>query len=425
MTNHAFINGKLFDPITKSGTATNLLLSHGKLMGLGYLPDEEEENLTIIDLAGKWIIPNITDAYCNVREPGDDSRETLFTAAKAAKQGGITRLLTCPATAQTVDTPEAMRYVNEEIHDISKVLVSPIGAITKKTKGEELAEMGLMRGEGAVAFADDKLVENPRLMINALRYSSMFKTPLIVRPYDSRVSDGQMNEGHLSSILGLRGIPVSAETTVISRDIDLVRDYGGSVVFFPVTTARSLTLIREARKEGLSIYAGTAPQYLMLDETVMEQYDPNTKVMPPLRSKADQAALIAGITDGTISFIASDHQPLSVEEKQADFVTSIPGISGLDTFLGLVIDTLHHHHKLPIEQIAPLISSNLADIFPIGFAKMGLNSPVSFTVVDPDQEWTVQVSDIKSAGKNTPFVGRTLKGRAMYTVVEGKLVFKR
>ncbi|NBV84309.1 dihydroorotase, partial [bacterium] len=386
----AIINGRLVDPTRGTEDVTNLVLnSDGVITGMGYIPDDDQETTTVIDLKGQYIIPNITDSYCSLREPGHEDKETFLSASAAAVAGGVSVLVATPDTHPTVDTPEMVSFIHARRRAAGVVPIYPLGAVSKGIQGTELAELRLMHDAGAVGFTDGNSLEHTGLMRHALQYSSDLDRPIIVTPDDPLLSqNGVMNEGYYSTILGLRGIPAESEELRIARDIELVERFGGVIHFFPISTAQSVELVRRAKARGLAITCGTAPHYLYFDESNIDGYPTNFKVTPPLRSAADRAALIDGIKDGTIDTIASHHQPHTVDGKRTDFVSADPGISGIDTLVCTTLTRLVKQEGLPMATAVKLLSTNPLSIYRIKRAGTALLKRPSFTVVDMKTEFT-------------------------------------
>ncbi len=419
----AFVNGKVLNPEQGTIEQLNILLINNKVAGLGYLPDDDDE-CRVIDVSGCIIVPSIIDSFANLNEPGQEIRETFESASTAALRSGITAIACTPDTNPVLDKPELISSVKSNIALNSLIPVFPLGAVTKKTEGKELAELALMKAEGVPAYTDCRRVDNPVVMRNALLYSEMINAPLFITPYSTSLPyNGVMNEGYYSTILGLNGIPNTAEETIITRDIKLVEQYGGNIHFFPVTTRGSVNAIKQAREKGLNITCGTAPHYLWLTEKDVDGYDTNTKVYPPLRSDHDQEALISGIKNGLIDVLATDHTPLSVEEKRNDYNSASAGVSGLDLFLPLIISRLYHTKKIDLITIFKTVSTNPYKILNIKSKGISPGSRPSFSIIDLKEEKTVQESDILSKGKNTPFTGIKLKGFCKATVINGQVVF--
>jgi dihydroorotase len=414
----AFVNGRLVNSRSKDNEILNVLLINGNVAGLGYLPDDDGGD--VFDANNCIIIPGIVDSYVDLREPGDNSSETIETGAAAAANAGITSLICSANTDPVIDSAELATYINIIIKEKSKLPIYPLGSITKQAKGEELSEMGLMLQNNVVGFSDNKPLKAKALMVNALKYSQMFSTVLIINP----ASDfGIMNEGYYSTILGLPASSAADEEIALERDIKLLEHYGGRIHFSPISTAGSVEIIKRAKQKGLKVTCGTAPHYLCFSEKDIDGYDANYKVNPPLRTESDINALIAGIKDGTIDVLASHHKPCKLDEKRHDFNTAKFGISGLDFFLPAIINKLHHEEGLELQAIARLISENPRIIFGLPKPTISLKAKPSFTIIDIKQEQTITKEDIKSKGKNSPFIGKKLKAKVKATIVNGEILY--
>jgi dihydroorotase len=413
-----FINGKLLSCIRKTLDSTNLLIANGRIAGLGYLPDEDSD-AELYDASNCIIVPGIIDCFANLRYPGNDLNETIKSASLAAGKAGITGIIASPKTSPYIDNPEMLSYLFGKCQADSEIPIYPLGTITKEAGGKELAEIGLMLQNGALGFTDAQPIENISLMENALKYSKMFDCPLIISPISHQ---GLVNEGYYSTILGLPGNLALLEEIKIARDIRLLEEFGGHIHFSPVSTAGAIECIRAAKKKGLKVTCGTAPHYFYLTDQATENYNTNVKVNPPFRSKKDIKALIEAVKDGTLDIISSHHMPCSVDEKRTDFHSAKFGISGLDLFLPLIINKLYHEEKIALFDIFKLITVNPRNVFNLPPAKLSLNNPATFTIIDLNKEMKIKAENILSAGKNTPFIGTTLKGFSTATVANGKLI---
>jgi len=414
-----YLNGRVWNPFSGQFEVQNILVANQKIAGLGYLPDEDEDQLEQIDLKNKWLIPFVIDSYVTLTEPGFEDRDTLDTLAKAANNGGIYGVLTTPSSEPCVDTPEMVDFLRLKASKAG-LNAFPMGAITKQRQGKELAEMGLMSKAGAIAFTDDGPIEDPFVMTLALQYSKSLAKPLVIFPLDTRLhNNGVMNESYLSSLLGLKGSPVVAETVCISRDLQLLKHTGGHIHFFPVTCAESVSLIRDAKAQGLSVTCGTAPQYFCSDESAVQHYDSMSKCLPPLRSTADVTAIIDGIKDGTIDCIASHHEPTTVDDKRTDFSSAGFGISGLDVLVPLTITALYQKHNVPMTTILKCLTTNPIKIFKIPVSEIKLGHAAQFYVFDSKQEQRLTRDKLYSKSKNTPFLDQPLVGWCTDSIKNG------
>ncbi|MGE4170046.1 MAG: dihydroorotase family protein [Candidatus Margulisiibacteriota bacterium] len=428
MSKTVFINGKVYDPYKKSLDSQNILISEGKIIGLGYLPDDDPEqgnDVVIQDIGQCWVVPYTLDLHTRVGQQGNlkDGVESVKTLTQAAAMGGLTAVGIQDAPKGLNTAADITALINRS-EDVGPVNVFPIGTLSKGRQGQELSELGLMKQAGAVAFSDFTSVQRPELFVQALRYSRMMDLPLFVRPNDAGLAGrGVMNEGAMATRLGLPSLPSSAEEVALARDITLLSHYGGNLHVFPITTKWSLELVRQAKSIGLSITCGTALQYLTFTEDNIEHYDTTFKVHPPLRTKEDTLALIEGVQDGTIDVLSCDHEPSSLDEKRQDFISASFGMSGLDTFLPALVSILHHEHKLAPATILDKITLNPHAIIRQKPKGIGLGSLANFVVIDPQKTITADPEMLASAGKHNPFVGRPLKGYCRHLVIGGHLLY--
>lgn len=427
MTNTlAFINAQYLDFRQNTQDVTTLLLQNGQVTGLGYLPDDGMDKHTLVyDLKGCVMVPGIVDTWVNVREPGEEGKETLVSAATAATSGGITSILTSPSTTPCADNPEIIASLLKKSAQVSTIPFYPIGTLSKNRAGQTLSEMGLMRDAGALAFSDTNSLQDIGLMQQALIYAKALNCPVIVSPDEPGLHrGGSMHEGVTSVQKGLKGIPALAEEIRLARDIQLATATGAHIHVFPVSTAGAVSMIREAKAKGIAITAGTAPHYLFFCDTDIATYDTNKKVMPPLRTEKDRATLIEGLRDGTLDCIASHHHPMTIDEKRTDFVQAECGISGLDTFVLSVFDKLVREHQFSLCDAFRLISHNPRKIFHLPSTGAGLLKRPSFTVINPKGRTTFTQNSYHSRGKNSPFIGTSLQGQIVLTVIDGHIVYQ-
>lgn len=422
----AFINGRYYDTRQNTLDSLNILLQNGQVSGLGYMPDDGQDAETLVyDLKGYLVIPGIIDTWAHVREPGEEGKETLATATTAAVRNGITAILTTPHGSPCVDQPEMVGALLRKASQVSGIPVYPIGALSKGLAGTTLAELGLMRDAGTVAFCDGNSISDAGMMQQAMHYAAALGCPIVVSPDEASVHrGGSMHDGPTAIRLGLKGIPAHAETVRLGRDLELAAHTGAHLHVFPVSAKHTVDMIRDAKKRGIAVTCGTAPHYLYFCDTDLMGYDTHKKVFPPFRTPADQEALLMGLQDGTIDCIASHHHPMTVDEKRTDFVSAAPGISGLDTFVVSVFHRLAYEEKWPATSVLPLITRNPRQIFKLPHVGTGLLKRPSFTVLDPNGETHVSQSAMISKGKNTPFLGKTFRSRILMTVIDGHVVYQ-
>lgn len=416
--------GRIVDPAQNIDIIADLLVEDGKIAAVAeaITADDAVEK----DVSGLIVAPGLVDIHCHLREPGQERKETIATGTRAAAAGGFTTVMPMPNTSPVADNPAAIMYVKDRAKDTGVVHVYPIGAITKGSNGKELAEMSAMAEVGARAFSDDgRPVASSRMMRLAMEYSLITKLPLIAHEEDLLlVDDGDMNEGYMSTVLGLKGNPKAAEETMIARDIILARLTGARLHVAHVSTKHGAAMIREAKEEGLKITAEVTPHHLTLTEEAVKNYDTNTKVNPPLRTPEDVEALLQALKDGTIDCVATDHAPHTIEDKVIEYHFAANGISGFETALPLLYTRLVKTGKLTLNQLIDSMSTAPARIMnlPAGSLAVGCNADI--VVIDPAGEKAVDCEAFYSKGKNTPFDGEVLTGWSVLTVVDGVIVME-
>ncbi|MBI4436713.1 MAG: dihydroorotase [Candidatus Omnitrophica bacterium] len=418
-----FKGGRVIDPKNKRDERCDLLVERGKIVQVGkHLSPNGSQ---VIDADGLWVVPGLMDMHVHLRQPGREDKETILTGSRAAAKGGFTSVLPMANTDPVVDNRGAVEFLLSEAKRVGLVNVFPVAAVTKGLKGEELSEIGELASVGCVALSDDgKPIHNAKLMRHALEYAAMFGLPIIAHEQDpSLFEGGVMHEGYTSTVLGLRGIPSVCESIMVARDIELVKFVGGKVHFAHVSSERSIELIREAKRQGLAVTCETAPHYFSLTDKDISCFDANFKMNPPLRSEEDVEAVKKALKDGTIDCIATDHAPHTEQEKDTEFDAAPFGIIGLESSLGLCLSLVHTGVLTPSELVSRM---SLAPATLLGLPKgtLSIGMDADITVIDPDETWTLRSEDFESKSKNSPFVGRTLKGRAKITMVSGRIVMK-
>jgi dihydroorotase len=419
--------GQIIDPSQGIDISGNLLITDGKISWLGEgIPPQADYD--VLNAKGLVVCPGFIDLHCHLRQPGDEEKETIATGTRAAARGGFTTVCCMPNTTPPLDNQTAVEFIKSRSALEGVVRVLPIGCISKGRKGEELAEMGELASAGVIAFSDDgEPARNSYLMRQALDYSRAFELPIIDHCEDKALTEGgQMNEGVISTKLGLRGIPAAAEEITIARDLALAELTGGRLHIAHVSTAGSVDLIRRAKEKGIKVTAEVTPHHLTLTEERILRYDTNVKVNPPLRTKEDIKALIQGLKDNTIDIIATDHAPHTEADKLCEFDLAPFGISGLETALGSLM-SLVHNGELSLVTLIAKLTYEPARIIGNKYGKLGtlvIGAPADVTIFDPNLEWVVDTKDFASKGKNTPLTGETLKGKIMATIYGGKLVYK-
>jgi dihydroorotase len=415
---------RLVDPSQGIDDYKDLLIEKGRVVEV-LRPGEKVADAKLIELDGLVICPGLVDIHTHLREPGFEWKETVATGSAAAVNGGFTSIACMANTDPVNDNPAVSEYIMERARAADMALVYPIGAISKNLKGEELAEIASLAEHGCVGFSDDgKPVMDSNLMRRAIEYASAFDRVVIDHPEDLNLSaEGVMNESPVSTELGLAGATAAAEEAMVSRDIILAGLTRGRVHLAHLSTKGSIDLVRRAKEEGIKITCETCPHYFSLTELIVKEsgYNANTRVNPPLRGEEDKEAIIEALADGTIDAIASDHAPHNLAAKEVEFVVAASGISGIETSLGLGLK-LVREKKLKLGKLIELMSANPAQIIGIEAGTLRPGAPADITVIDLDYKWTVSSKEFKSLGKNTPFEGLELTGKAVRVFVRGKQI---
>lgn len=417
--------GEIIDPAGGFVGVGDLLIEDGKIVGVS--GELSVENCQIYDASGKMVFPGLIDLHTHLREPGREDEETIVSGAKAAVKGGFTGIACMANTDPVIDNAPLVEFVKKQAQAGGFAKVYPVGAITKGLKGEELAEMGAMAQAGAVAFSDDgKSVTNAAVFREALEYSTQFGLPLLLHEEDPNLAgNGVMHEGYWSTVLGLPGIPSVAEETMIARDILLAEYTGARVHFCHLSTAGGVRLLREAKQRGLKVSAEVTPHHFSLSEELLQSYNPNFRVSPPLRSASDLIALRDGLKDDTIDAIATDHAPHSLEEKHREFSLAPTGMIGLETALAVAWSELVLKGVLTKEKLILKMSAKPAEILGISGGSLKTGVPADVIIFDPNHEWTVTEADFVSKSKNSPFLGMKLTGKVETVWVNGILKFDK
>ncbi len=387
----------------------------------------ECEGAQVVDAEGLYVMPGMVDLHCHLRDPGQEYKEDIVSGTRAAAAGGFTSVCCMANTTPVNDNAVVTSFIiNKAKAEGSGVHVYPVGAVSKGLKGENMAEIGDMAKAGAVAISDDgKPVMNALLMRLAMEYGSAFGMTVFDHCEDSNlVNKGVMNEGYNSTLLGLRGTTRAAEEVQIARDIVLSETLNLPIHICHVSTKGGVELIRQAKKRGVKITAETAPHYLVGTDDLCASYDANTKVNPPMRLASDQEALIAGLCDGTIDAIATDHAPHHRDEKEVEYNMALSGISGFETAFALCVETLVHGHHMTMEDFVKVACTNPARIIKKNCGQLKPGMDADFILADPNEEWCIDARKFLSKGKNTPFHGRLVHGRVKETYVGGARIYK-
>lgn len=413
----------IINPVQKiDERGTDVLLEDGVISKIGKLPDSELKNVKVFELKGKYIVPGFCDMHVHLREPGREDEETILTGCSSAANGGFTAIACMPNTEPAIDSAEVVNLILEQAND-NIVDVYPIGAATLGRKGEILSPMAELKDSGVVGFSDDGVaIKTASILKRALEYSRMYKLPIIEHCEDETLAGGAMNEGINSTMLGLSPIPSTAEEIIVSRDILMSEYVNGKLHIAHISTKKSVELVREAKKKGISVSAEVTPHHFTLTDDAVKTYNTNTKMNPPLRAQNDLNEILAGLKDGTIDAIASDHAPHSIEEKEKEFEFAPNGIIGLETEVGLTLTELYHKKVLTLEQVIEKLSVNPRKILNITVPKFEVGEMANFTILDLDDVWTVDISKFKSKSKNSPFNKRLLTGKSIGIINKRKML---
>jgi len=421
--------GHIIDPSQGIDEIGSLLIIEGKISRLEMgeiIPPQP--GYDVLSAQGLIVCPGFVDLHCHLRQPGFEEKETIATGTRAAARGGFTTVCCMPNTNPPLDNQATVEYVKSISAAEGVVRVLPVGCISKGRKGEELAELAELASAGAIAFSDDgEPVGDSSLMRRAMEYSRAFDLPVIDHCEDTALTEGgQMNEGIVSTRLGLRGIPAAAEEIIVARDLELAQLTGARLHIAHITTEGSVDLVRRAKENGIKVTAEVTPHHLTLTEERVIGYDTNAKVNPPLRTEKDIQALIQGLKDNVIDAIATDHAPHTEADKLGEFSMAAFGISGFETALGSLMSLVRGGH-LTLATLISKLTYEPAGIIGDKYGKLGtlsIGALSDVTVFDPDKSWVVDTGAFVSKGKNTPLSGEMLKGRVMATISQGKLVYR-
>lgn len=422
-------NGHLIDPAAGIDGPRDLLLADGKVAAVearGKIKSAEAETL---DAKGLVVAPGLVDIHVHLREPGQGYKETIASGTAAAAAGGFTSVCAMPNTVPVNDSPETTRWMLAPERNAS-IRVFPIGAATRGSMGEALTEYGSLRAAGAVAVSDDgKPILGERIMREALLAAARSNMAVIQHAEDTRLTEGcSMNAGPVAFRLGLRGMPVEAESGLVERDIRLLAEINDARAHLHVahlSTKAALDAVRKARRNGLRVTCEVAPHHFVLNEDAVGDYDTNAKMNPPLRAEADREAMIQGIIEGSVDAIATDHAPHAAHEKEQEFDRAPNGITGLESALGLSIAVLHVKHKMPLMRIVALLSTQPAAVLNLkGRGTLAIGSAADVVLFDPNKKWMFQAAASLSKSRNTPFSGWTLQGKVRMTISEGRVAFR-
>ena len=415
-------NGRVIDPGRINGQA-DVLIQNGKITqvakGLAVPP-----GATVMDAAGKWVLPGFVDLHVHLREPGFEYKETIQTGTAAAVAGGFTSVCCMPNTSPVNDNQSVTEFILDKARAAGLAHVFPIGAITKGSEGKELAEFGELKDAGCVAVSDDgKPVMNGMVMRRALEYARAFALTVVDHCECLHLSEGGcMHEGLVATEMGLHGVPAAAEDVMVARNLALAELTGGRLHLAHLSTAGSVRMVREAKARGIKVTAEACPHHFLLTDEAVREFNTNAKMNPPLRNRKDVDTIKAGLKDGTIDAIATDHAPHADFEKQREFDYAPFGIVGLETAWGLAL-TLVDEGLLSVEQVVALLTVQPARAFGLSKGTLAVGADADVTLIDPDAQWVVEPEQFRSKGRNTPFAGWKLKGRVTTTIVGGRVVY--
>jgi dihydroorotase len=421
-------NGYVVDPTQNVNGGRDILIEDGRVVSLLKSGEQTPEGAEVFDATGLVVAPGFIDLHTHLREPGQEYKETIASGAASAVAGGFTSVCAMPNTDPVNDNPAVTSFIVEQAAAAGLANVFPVGAITKGSKGEELAEMGEMKRAGIVAVTDDgHPVPSPGLMRRAMEYARGFDLTVMDHCDDKTLAaGGVMHEGEWSLRLGLRGRPALAEESDAMRDCALAELTGARVHLAHVSTRGAVEAVRRAKERGVEVSCEVTPHHFALTDAACEGFDTNTKMNPPLRSREHLDAILEAIADGTIDAVATDHAPHHLDEKELEFDRAAFGITGLETAVGLAFDRLVHGGLITIERLVELFSVNPARVFRLegrGTLRPGAHGDV--TILDPELRWTFDASRSKSRSRNTPFDGHNFHGAPVATVVAGRVVYVR
>ncbi len=425
--------GRLVDPASGIDSPRDLLLRDGRVAAVeapGKLNSAiKSEGAEVVEAKGLAVSPGLVDIHVHLREPGQGYKETIASGTAAAAAGGFTAVCAMPNTIPVNDSVETTRWMQAAERGAA-IRVFPIAAATRGSMGEALTEYGALKAAGAVAVTDDgKPILGDSIMRQALSTSARAGLPVIQHAEDTRLTGGcSMNAGALAFRLGLRGMPIEAESGLVERDLRLLAELKDSRAHLHVahlSTAAALDAVKRARRNGLRATCEVAPHHFILTEEAVGNYDTHAKMNPPLRAERDRAAVLQGILDGTVDCIATDHAPHAAHEKEQEFERAPNGITGLETALGLTMAVLHGKHKLPVSRVIALLSTQPATVLGLkGRGSLAVGSFADVVIFDPAEQWIFRAADSKSKSKNTPFDGWTMEGRVKLTISEGRVAYR-
>ena len=419
-----FKNARLLDPATALDRKGDLLVVDGKIAAVAARAGAGPSGAAVIECHGHCLAPGLVDMRVELREPGREHEETLESGGAAAAAGGVTTMVALPNTEPVIDDVALVEFVARRSRELGGVHVRTYAAATRGLKGREITEIGLLGAAGAVAFTDaNTAIADAVVLRRAFSYARTFDALIVQHPEEpSLAAGGHMTEGEIATRLGLSGITPAAEVMMVERDLRLVEITGARYHVAHVSTGAAVEAIRAAKARGLPVTCDTAPPYFALNETAVGEYRTFAKLSPPLRSEADRRAVVAGLREGTIDAIASDHSPHPQDSKRLPFASAEAGIIGLETLLPLTLELVHNGH-LTLLQALRALSQRPAEILRLPAGRLAEGTPADLVLFDLDRPGRIEVDSFRSKSKNSPFDGRPVQGRVLKTMVEGRLVF--
>ena len=417
-------SGRVVNPATNFNDMADILIEDEKIVKIG--ADLQSDDAEIFDATGLIIAPGLIDMHVHLREPGQEAKEDIGSGTRAAAAGGITTVACMPNTSPVIDNSVLVQGIAQRAQQDGVVKVKVVGALSKGQEGKELAEIGDMLEAGAVAITDDgHYVDSAKLLMNGLDYIARYDLPIISHAEDNTLTeDGVMHEGAVSAMLGMKGRPAVAEDIAVSRDILLAEYTNARIHIAHISSKGAVELVRQAKKRGVKVTAEVTPHHLTLTDEEIKNFNVAAKVCPPLRSKDHVQAMIEGLKDGTIDAIVTDHSPHAFEEKDREFKFAPNGFTGMETSLGVILTNLYHTGIMTIDEIIEKMSVAPAKILKLDAGNIEIGKIADLTVIDTEKTWKVDSNKFYSRGKFTPYDGEELKGKAVATIVNGKIVME-
>lgn len=416
-------NGRVIDPVNGVDGVLDILISEGTIAQLGKGLDAGVDQ--VVNAAGLTVAPGLVDMHVHLREPGFEAKETVATGCAAAARGGVTTLVAMPNTRPATDCPEIVALVRKKAEPTG-VNVLPAGAVTVGQKGEQLTDFAALRRAGVSALTDDGVpIQNLALLRQAMQTAKELDLPLLDHCEDrDMVRNYAVNEGAVSAKLGLPGRPAIAEELQIMRDVMLAEETGAHIHICHISTGKGVDIVRQAKARGIRVTCETCPQYFTLTENEVLRQGTMARVNPPLRTQADVDAILAGLQDGTIDAIVTDHAPHTAGEKAQSLPDAPSGMVGLETSLALALTGLYHTGRLSLSRVLALMSASPAALLGLDKGALDAGRDADLVIFDPDEEWTIDREQFVSKGRNTPFHGQTVKGKVKYTISRGKIIYQ-